>query len=275
MLVSEIISLQVVSIWNKSFEGIVENLLFENKTNKLKYLKVYNENDNSTYFIKPSNIYKLSPSTILIKNNSLLCPATNLELSAKNCFNPIGSILYDFDGNERGLITDLEINSQFKLCQIISNKTIINIENILTFGTNITFLKSKKNIKLSTFSPNKKIKISKNNISVKNLDDSNILIENINIVHSPITLPEEETKKENLFTKEFRMEEKKLSRLTSLTAPKRIITDYRFLLNRMLSDNIILSNGEVLIRKGSKINSKIIEKARTFGKLVELTQKSK
>jgi len=71
------------------------------------------------------------------------------------------------------------------------------------------------------------------------------------------------------------MEEKKLSRLTSLTAPKRIITDYRFLLNRMLSDNIILSNGEVLIRKGSKINSKIIEKARTFGKLVELTQKSK
>ena len=34
MLVSKIISLKVVSIWDKKFEGIVENALFDKKNNK-------------------------------------------------------------------------------------------------------------------------------------------------------------------------------------------------------------------------------------------------
>ena len=102
MLVSKIISLQVISIWNKQIEGTVENVLFESKSNKLKYLKIYNEKDNFTYFLLPSNIYAINESVLLIKNNSVLNPIINLELSTKSCFNPIGATIFDIDGNNYG-----------------------------------------------------------------------------------------------------------------------------------------------------------------------------
>ena len=265
MLISEIISLKVVSIWNKNFEGIVENALFESKTNKLKYLKIYNEKDNFTYYLKPCDIYKLSPTTILIKNNTVLNPIQNLELCTKSCFNPIGATLYDFDGNEQGIITDLSVTNNFVLEYIFINSVKFKTEKIFIFGENISFLKPEKNIKISNFSPKKRISINKKNIKVESLETQKNEIENNSYL----------TTGTNTETLNNTTIESNLKKTTSLTSPKRIITDYRFLINRILIENITLSNGEILIRKNSRINSLIIEKARTFGKLIELTQKSK
>lgn len=262
MLVSNIISLQVVSIWNKSFEGIVENVLFDRKTNKAKFFKIYNENTNETYLLNPTEIYSLSKTTILIKNNTLLNPEVNLELCAKNCLNPVGASLYNFDGVEKGIITDLQLDSKFKITNVFCCEKAFPISNIFILGENISFLKPNKNIKLSTFAPKKKIKISKTNIAVKSLDFSNSNNQNIEIKPAERAI-------------EVIPEEKTPPNHSPQTSPKRIITDYRFLINRVLIDNIVLSNGEILIHKNSRINSKLIEKARTFGKLIELTQKSR
>ena len=254
MLVSKIISLQVISIWNKQIEGTVENVLFESKSNKLKYLKIYNEKDNFTYFLLPSNIYAINESVLLIKNNSVLNPIINLELSTKSCFNPIGATIFDIDGNNYGSISDLELDNNFKILKVLSPNKEISLKDIFIFGENISFLKPTKNIKISSFAPKNKIALKKRNeIIVETLSNTNEVLKS-------------ETNLENIIKKDT---------TTSSSHPKRIITESRFLLNRIVYENITLQNGEVLIKKNSKINSNIIEKARKFGKLIELTQKSK
>lgn len=276
MLVSKIISLKVVSIWDKKFEGIVENALFDKKNNKLKLLKIYDENSDSTYFIKPADIYAFSSSTILIKNSCVLCLKENLELSSNCCFNPIGSSIYDLNGEDIGIITDLELDNNFKISNIQCCNKTFSLKNFLTLGKNISFLKPNNKTKHSSFSPQKKISIFSKTINVSILDTTNQPI-----ALSPTSLKEnnlnkfEKTQNINNFSIETNLNEVSKSNIQPQTSPKRLITDYRFLLNRIITDDIFLSNGEILIRKNSKINSSIIQKARNFGKLIELTQKSK
>ena len=57
--------------------------------------------------------------------------------------------------------------------------------------------------------------------------------------------------------------------------PPRIISDYNFLLGRNITENIYSYNGELIAYKDTPVTVAIVDKARTSGKLLELTLHSK
>lgn len=59
-----------------------------------------------------------------------------------------------------------------------------------------------------------------------------------------------------------------------LKTPTKTITNYNFLIDRIVNKNIIANNGDLLIKKDTRVNSQTIDKARTFGKLKELVEYS-
>ena len=55
----------------------------------------------------------------------------------------------------------------------------------------------------------------------------------------------------------------------------KIITDFRFLIGRILSQDVIALNGEMIARKDSIVTKDIVNKASSYGKLVEIARYSK
>ena len=55
----------------------------------------------------------------------------------------------------------------------------------------------------------------------------------------------------------------------------RIITDYRFLINRKITKDILALNGEMIAKQNSKVTKEIINKASLYGKLMEIARYSK
>ena len=55
----------------------------------------------------------------------------------------------------------------------------------------------------------------------------------------------------------------------------KIITDFRFLIGRYLSQDIVAFNGELIAKKDAVITKDIVNKASSYGKLVEIARYSK
>lgn len=62
---------------------------------------------------------------------------------------------------------------------------------------------------------------------------------------------------------------------STTTQPPRIISDYNFLLGRVLTADLYTFSGELIAYKGASITIATVDKARLNGKLLELTKSSK
>lgn len=232
MEISEFIALPLISIHNGNLIGNIENILFDAKTKKCIYITIFNEKDNMTYAIKPQSIYKLGKDCVFIKNESCLNIYENLEPQINEYSNPINSKVYSFDGDYMGVISNIFINNNFLISHITINNNDYLISNFLTLRDNISVYSEKKVI-VSNFKHK-----NKSNIIAKN--DLKITIENSN---------------ENI-----------------IKPPKLIASTPSILLNKTTTKNIIKSNGEIIIKSGTKITPSTIENAKLNGKLLELSQ---
>ena len=57
--------------------------------------------------------------------------------------------------------------------------------------------------------------------------------------------------------------------------PQREVTNYSFLIGRYTTKDILNFNGEIIVKQNTKINTFVLDKAKHFGKLKELTAFSK
>ena len=57
--------------------------------------------------------------------------------------------------------------------------------------------------------------------------------------------------------------------------PARIISDYSFLLGRVLSCNLTSYTGAIIAKEGTIVDDALVEKSRRYGKLVDLVLISK
>ncbi len=148
---------------------------------------------------------------------------------------------YDTLGKRIGQVTEIIIDDRYNISQFIfSNGDSCNREKIANFNNNISVLYGENDtVKISRLKP--KFVMPK--------------ISNQPIVHI-LETPEVEPEKKPLIL------------------PNRAIANYRLLLDRKVTKNIRLMNGEVVIRQNSKINHAIIDIARRNGLLKELTQYS-
>ena len=154
--VSNIISSYVVSVYNGQIEGIVNNILFNNKK-QAKYL-VISQNDEQFLVLETKDIYKTGEGAVIVKNSDVLSLMESSELKMKECFSPINSIVVSIDGNYIGHVSDIELDNKYNIKnfivdgQVFDLNKVINISesaiiiNTLDIKTNLSKFKSKTKI---------------------------------------------------------------------------------------------------------------------------------
>ncbi len=233
--VSNIISSFVVSIYNGQTEGVVSNILF-NEKKKAKYL-IISQNDETFLMLDTKDIYAFGDGAVLIKNSQVLNMYENKILESKNCFSPINSIVVNLDGNFLGYVSDIDLDNKYSIVSIsVGNDKTIKLCDVLnvTDSAILTCLGIKKP-KISNFKASNVLPTVENNIKVTIQDDI-----------KPV----------------------------ETILPTRSITNYNFLLNRKVNRDIQNFNGEIIIKENQIINTKILDIARINGKIRELTKYS-
>lgn len=237
--VSEIISTPVISLYEGEYIGIIYNIIFDYKQKKCNYACVLDEKDNIPQIIKFKDIYKIGSQCVFIKNKSFLNLFTNCEKELETCGNPINLKVYNLNCEYVGTSHDVIIDDNFRMDKIIlNNGKILEKDEVFNIGKST-------------------IIIGQNNISVQKL--------------KPITKSIKIQNKE----KKVMILSDYIKKDTPTPQSNKIITDFRFLIGRVLSQDIIALNGEMIARKNSVVTKDIVSKASLYGKLVEIARYSK
>lgn len=236
--ISDIISTPVISLFEGDYLGIIYNIMFDYRLRRCNYACVVDENDNIPHLIKFKDIFKIGSSCVFIKNKGYLSLETNCEKEIENNLNPLNQKVYDLDCNYLGTSQDVIIDDNYYISQIIlNNGKIINKDEIFNIGKSAIIV-GKSQISIQKLRPsNKTIKIQKTD-------------RRVTILSAP---PKDKLNTNN----------------------NKIITDFRFLIGRILSQDIIAINGELIAKKDAIVTKEIVNKASYFGKLVEIARYSK
>ena len=238
--ISNIISMPIISLYESECLGYIYNITFDYKLKKCRFACIFNERDNINNIISCADIYAIGKDCVFIKNSDCIQLQECCEKEMKECKNPINFKCYNIDGVYLGIASDIEVDKNYNMIKIIlDNGQVLPTSNILNIGNLI--LISDNKIKISKFKPFIK--------TTKTL--------NINTDY-------------------------KVSMLNNTTpanhippANNKIITDYRFLVGRIITKDILSLNGEIIAKKDSSINKDTVKKASLYGKLVEIARYSK
>ncbi|MGN0961376.1 MAG: PRC-barrel domain-containing protein [Christensenellales bacterium] len=243
--VSDIISTPVISLYESEFQGIIYNIMFDVKLKKCKYLCVLNEEDGIQRMLKIKDIYQVGSECIFIRNESALELECNYESEIGNYNNPLNLKVYNMNGKFLGTSSDIILDDKFNIQSIVlNNGEVINNENIFNLGRTI-ILVDNINVSIAKFRPKQK------------------------------TIPNKSTENKVIILSDLREETKKSTASKDNNSINKIITDFRFLVGRILNKDIIAINGEMIAKNGSTITKDIVNKASFYGKLVEVARYSK
>lgn len=237
---SDIISSPVISLYESEFQGIIYNAMFDSKQKKCKYLCVRKEEDGIQRLLKANDIFLVGSECLFIKNSTKLELQCNFDNEIITCFNPLNLPVYNMNGKLLGTSTDVIVDKKLNIIAIeLNNGESISSQNICNLGKNI-ILTNEKHVNISRFKPQ--------NIKILNKTDK----ENKVIILSP--------------TKQTIQQNKTV---------EKIVTDFKFLVGRTISQDVLASNGEIIAKNGTTLTKDIIKKASLYGKLVEITRYSK
>lgn len=241
--ISNEIGKNVISLYEMKKVGVVNNILFSNKTRKAKYLIIVNEEeDYKRYVVDIKQVFSFGNDFITLKNCTCLQSFENLELEISGYYNPIFDTIITLNGKNMGFIKDVTLTSTYAIHDMIDNNgQKLQIKDILCFNHHALILKEKGMTTLAPFKPTKTIEIPE--------ESTRQLVTTLEVASNTPTQP-------------------------STILPNKAITNYHFLIGRIVKKNILAGNGELLIKENTKINSIVIDKARTFGKLKELMEVS-
>lgn len=237
--ISEIISSNVISLYEGEELGYAYNIAFDYKTKRCKYLYILNEEENLINVARFCDIYKIGIDCIYIKNSSLIELENNHECDLSKCKSPLNLKIYDTSGKYLGVCHDIEIDDNNSIISLIlDEEKKIEAGNIINIGSVI--ITGEKKIALSKFKPDKLIKVA------KSPTDKKVVILDKEVAPAPKT--------------------------KDSTQQNKIITDSRFLMGRKIIQDIIAFNGEMIARCGTTINKDILNKASLYGKLIEVAR---
>ncbi len=130
--VSNIISSYVVSVYNGQIEGIVNNILFNNKK-QAKYL-VISQNDEQFLVLETKDIYKTGEGAVIVKNSDVLSLMESSELKIKECFSPINSIVVSIDGDYIGHVSDIELDNKYNIKNFIVDGQVFELNKVINIS---------------------------------------------------------------------------------------------------------------------------------------------
>ena len=168
--ISEIISKQVISLYDAKIEGTIENAFFNENFSRLKGFIVFNEREEASKRLYVKDIYYTSNNNYIVKNSSVLSSEV-FEIVANN---PVNKDCFSIFGESLGKIVDIILDGNIVLkfsTSIgieIKPSQIVSVEDIVVVNTG-----SKKLLR-STFAPKQK-KSDVKQIIVKIQEETKIL----------------------------------------------------------------------------------------------------
>ena len=266
--ITEFLGKPVISLLEGNIEGYVKNVVFDKTFKKVKYLVIFEDNEfQDEKMLEISKIYNIGDNAIVIKNNSCLELVKQEVLPITNHIN---CKVFTTLGKYVGIIADVEINENFLTnCIILTNQTILNPSNFLSFGQDVFIMQD----------PTKIVKIASIKKRENILDLVNTNLHKVNIMPSQteeIKLLHSENLTENLMHNNIQQSENEINRkkyeFNNASIPKKLIgNNSDFLIGRKTTKTIYSASNEVVVRKNVIINQKTIQQAILFNKLRELS----
>lgn len=246
--ISEIISSPVISLYESEFQGTILNIIFDCKTQKCKFLSIINDEDELEKVININDIYKVGTHCVFIKNTSCIELKSNYDYLSCNYSSLINLPIYNLEGENLGIVQDIELDSKFNLERIyLNNGNKIEYNNLVNLGKSAILI-SDSTVNISKFRPKLK----------------------------PATTTKQCPNKVIILSDQYNTTTKSKAQNKSYNKQNnKIITDYRFLINRTITQDILSFNGELIAKQNSKVTKEIINKASLYGKLMEIARYSK
>lgn len=191
--------------------------------------------DEIEYVLHKKDINSITEDSLTIQNQTKLTLKDNEEYNLSTLYNPINATIYDINGKKLQNIKDISLDKSLKIENYLVEENLSIDKKYI-----ISFTEN-----IAIYSKNNKVKLS-------NYKPKSKIIKESYSNNSLVTI-----------------EDKTTSFVTEKT------TDSRMLLNRTATKDIILPNGEILIKSGSYITYATIKNACMYGKVIELTKYSK
>lgn len=242
---SELISKKVLNIYLGKLEGLVLDVIFDDKYEKITRLTLV-DLDDEEYEVEARAIYS-TKDIVTIRNSAKITPI--ISKTEKRTNNPILKNVYSITGEYLGRLTDIEIKDNFAVNSFITEVVTFTPKQIVNVKENIIVDTQNKKVKLSHFKPKHAMPRV-----IKNTDDE---------------------KRVTILAPQIEALEISTHTTSQAPTPQKILGTNDFLLGRKADKTIYSLNNDLIIRKDNLITKKHLELARKYGKLAELTIFSK
>lgn len=232
--VSEIISKDIISVYEGQTIGTIKNITFNHNLTKVDKFILFHDEAEATSCIEKNNIYALSEDGLMVKNIS------KIDFFSETENNPLNKKIYSISAVDYGKISDIFLDEKCNVIKIVTTKQKEFLPtDILKFGDYVCIINDKESkVKISSFKP--KTKFS-----------------------TPTIL-------ENIQVKIFNMEENQEQEVQPPPLPQRITTDLQNLIGKKVSKTILGRNNELIIKQYGVISKQTIEKAKIHNKTKDL-----
>lgn len=231
--ISQIISKEVISIYESQSIGTIKNVVFNDNLTKVKKFVFFNDDTDTESCVKFENVYCFSNNGIMIKNMSRV----DFFLDKEN--NPINKKIYSLNAGDFGKICDVCVDEKGFVCSIkTSSGKELNPLNIVSIKNLCLVNDNDNSVKISSFRP-KNHAIKKSEI----LDTIQVKI---------IQMNEEKEQK------------------TSIQLPTKITTNTNALIGKKALKTIIGKNNEVIIKQNNIISKHTLNLAKIHNKTNDL-----
>ncbi len=229
--ISDIISKQVVSLYEARLVGTIVNVNFDEKFSKLKNFIVVDEEGDRELELSVKDVYSQKDSFV-IKNEAKL-KAVFFEAETNN---PINKICITIAGEVLGKISDVELCGEEVKEILLESGVKVTSEQVLACESVLIINRGENKVKRAGFAPRAK-KVSPDNIVVKIQEEENAFEEKI--APKPVQL-----------------------------VPPRFVA--KTLLGQISLKTIKGLNNEIIVKKGEQITNKVLERAKLHNVLNQL-----
>ena len=256
MRLSEIIKKPILFLFEAKLEGEITGALISRKTKRLEYLILEGK---VTSYIKADKVISFGQDAVTVMNDySIVMPS---EISAKKYFAAAFGTLFTSLGERLGELTDIVFGDTLIAETVEYNGDNADFSRIVRMNYDLTVLYDKGCPTLRKVAPKKvKITAAPQKVVILEREDAPPPGPPPSVEDPHITL---------------RTTVETLEKAADEHVPLRIISDYGFLLGRRVTANIFSFNRDLIVEEGEVITTRVVERARKYGKLVELTLNSK
>lgn len=283
--ISDFLSKPLISLNNATFEGTIIGFLCGKKLKTIEYLCILIENNtlDEIKYVSIKRIKNANENAVTVLNNLCIKNADDIDIM-RFVENPLNSNVYTSDGKLEGRLTDVLFNDTDKIVtEIFIDDKPIPINRLASISRDIIILYGEGQPVVRKSAP-RKIKKPAIDTPVEILDGIDDTKTDFDEIGFAVDTPTDNTDAQNTIQPAtLKITEIPLpSALDGAKAepvvdkmPAKLISDYRFLLGRVVTNNIYNMQKVLIIRANTIVTAEIVEIARKNNKLIELTLSSK